>query len=1178
MHLKSLSVRGFKSFASVTMFEFEPGLNAIVGPNGSGKSNVVDALAWVLGAQGASALRGGSMKDVIFAGGSGRPALGRARVELVIDNTDGSLALPYTEISLARTMFSAGGSDYEINGNPARLSDVQELLSDAGLGRELHSLVGQGQLDKILHGSAADRRELIEEAAGLVKYRKRQSKTATRLEAMKGNLDRLEDVASELSQQLEGRREQAEAARSASAVATRVRSAKKELLVLDAQQLESKREEETVASERTGVLQEEAHLKRELLTQRLETLAAREKAKTAERDILRELLIRAESVQHRAQTVELIASERLKAEKSSSAADDGERLEKAQATWASEKREAQRIEQELNNAQSAVEAARDNAEGAERTLIEATENLEHTEQSHTIYREEAARLTGELALARAAHDRAEAECASRRGELEDFADNAAGSEKEIAAAWDTVTELKQRVKAGVEAEASARTERVRAASAEQNSLQQFHQAEVEVESLSARCEALKAAMSYDLTQPALRDAIAAATSDGAEEVASLLTVKKGWEKAVGVALGQLASALVGKDGKEPEQAVSALFNPHHDAEAQLDVQAELYAEPGVYRFTDLVEAPESLQQLLLISLGNLAFCDSDAQARRLIIRYPQARLVSQEATARTSSSVFYPADGAGAVELYSQLAAATQELHEAQIAYRTAQQSSADAQRAHQEAAAEEQSIARTLGADRKALAKASSELAALQARAETTGAETSRLSERAQRAIDLLEETGTKLQAAIDALDSCFAQKPLDQREKLTRVLTQARADATETSRRLILAQSEHAHLVELQESAEARVAQAKTALEAVQRAQERAQKREEEGHLKRARAVRAQKSAKALLAALADSLGELDQQHEACQQAVLHLREEIAGVRQELDGAQKSVTAALTLKAEAAATHARLEAQWEALESRAFDELGQGLKDVLVAAHQGTSDEADSTEGCVSREQLEQNLAAAEKELKRLGVVNPLALEEFEALKQRHDYLQEQIRDLKNSRSDLRAVMKDISKHIEKSFEQTFTQVQKQFEQIFAELFPGGVGQLVLADPTDPQNSGIDLQVRPAGKKVSRLSLLSGGERSLASLALLLAIFMTKPAPFYVLDEVEAALDDRNLGRLLGVLERLKEISQLIMVTHHQRTMSSADTLYGISMREGVSTVISQRGADVTAAVTEGADKNDG
>lgn len=191
MHLKSLTVRGFKSFASATVFEFEPGLNAIVGPNGSGKSNVVDALTWVLGAQGASALRGGSMKDVIFAGGSGRTALGRARVELVIDNTDGSLALPYTEISLARTMFAAGGSDYEINGNPARLSDVQDLLSDAGLGRELHSLVGQGQLDKILHGSAADRRELIEEAAGLVKYRKRQGKTAARLEAMKGNLDRL---------------------------------------------------------------------------------------------------------------------------------------------------------------------------------------------------------------------------------------------------------------------------------------------------------------------------------------------------------------------------------------------------------------------------------------------------------------------------------------------------------------------------------------------------------------------------------------------------------------------------------------------------------------------------------------------------------------------------------------------------------------------------------------------------------------------------------------------------------------------------------------------------------------------------------------------------------------------------------------------------------------------------
>lgn len=1177
MHLKSLTVRGFKSFASATVFEFEPGLNAIVGPNGSGKSNVVDALTWVLGAQGASALRGGSMKDVIFAGGSGRTALGRARVELVIDNTDGSLALPYTEISLARTMFSAGGSDYEINGNPARLSDVQDLLSDAGLGRELHSLVGQGQLDKILHGSAADRRELIEEAAGLVKYRKRQGKTAARLEAMKGNLDRLEDLASELSQQLEGRREQAEAARSASLVAARVRSAKKGLLVLDAQQLESRRNEEAAASERTGALQGEAHLKRESLTQRLETLAAQEKAKTAERDSLRELLARAESVQHRAQTVELVASERLKAENSSDLADDGERLEKAQAALAIEEQEAQRIEQALNDAQKQVEAARGRAEEAELAVTEATESLEQADRVRTTYREESARLTGQLALARAAHDRAEAECASRRDELEDFTDKAAGSEKEIAVARDAVAELQQKVEDGEEAEASARLARVGADSAEKKSLQQVHQAEVKVESLLARCEALEAAISYDTTQPGSRDATADAISDGAKEVASLISVKKGWEKAVGVALGQLAAALVREDGKEPQQAVSALFAPHQNAVSQNEPLAELYSEKGVYCFADLVQAPESLQELLLFSLGNLVFCDSDVQARTLLTRYPLVRLVSQEGIVRTSSSVFYPADGAGAVELYSQLADVTEELHEAQAAYRAAQQASDDAQSAHQKAAEEEQGIARTLGADRNALAKANTELAALQARAETTGAETSRLSERAKRAADFLEEAGAKLQAATDALDACFAQKPVDQREKLTQVLAQARADAAEMSRRLTLAQSEHAHLKELKESTDARVAQAKTALEAVQRAQESAQKREEEGRLRRKRAVQAQKSAKALLAALAGCLEEQGQEYEACQQAVLGLRKEIAGVRQELDGAQKSVAAALTLKAEAAASRARLEARWEALESRALDELGQGLEDLLAAAQQGTSDEADSTESPVSRDQLEHDLAAAEKELKRLGVVNPLALEEFEALKQRHDYLQEQVRDLKNSRSDLRAVMKDVSEHIEKSFEQTFTQVQEQFEQIFAELFPGGVGQLVLADPTDPQNSGIDLQVRPAGKKVSRLSLLSGGERSLASLALLLAIFMTKPAPFYVLDEVEAALDDRNLGRLLGVLERLREISQLIMVTHHQRTMSSADTLYGISMREGVSTVISQRGADVASAVTEGAEKND-
>ncbi len=225
MHLKTLTVRGFKSFASATTFEFEPGVTAVVGPNGSGKSNVVDALAWVMGEQGAKTLRGGSMEDVIFAGTAERQPLGRASVSLTIDNTDGALPIDYTEVTISRTMFRTGGSEYTINGQKCRLLDIQELLSDSGLGREMHVIVGQGQLDQILHATPEQRRGFIEEAAGVLKHRRRRERTVRKLESMQGNLDRLEDLIGEISRQLAPLGRQAKVARRAQRIQYDVRDA-----------------------------------------------------------------------------------------------------------------------------------------------------------------------------------------------------------------------------------------------------------------------------------------------------------------------------------------------------------------------------------------------------------------------------------------------------------------------------------------------------------------------------------------------------------------------------------------------------------------------------------------------------------------------------------------------------------------------------------------------------------------------------------------------------------------------------------------------------------------------------------------------------------------------------------------------------------------------------------------
>lgn len=1172
MHLKSLTVRGFKSFASATVFEFQPGLNAIVGPNGSGKSNVVDALTWVLGAQGASVLRGGAMKDVIFAGGADRTALGRARVELVIDNSDGSLPLPYTEISLARTMFSAGGSEYEINGSSARLTDVQELLSDAGLGRELHSLVGQGQLDKILHGSAGDRRDLLEEAAGLNKYRKRQSKTAGRLEAMKGNLDRLEDMAGELGQQLEGRREQADTARSASAVAARVRSLTGDLLALEAREVQDQLERDTAATDRTRQVQQEAEERLGELTGRQEELEKREKRAVAERDRARTLLTRAESLHHRASSVALVAGERAADREPAGARDTQSRLEAARAAVGAEEAEALRLEAALAEQKEALKLARAEAESSAAAVTALAEEVTAQERTRSLHREKVAELTGELAVARAGFERAQTELEDRETELADFVQVSGGAVSELETARSEVEELTTELTGLEKDEKHARSARQDAARKEAESRGALHQAELEVESLTARREALEAAARHDIGGGEDTSAVEVARASGAQELASLLKIEPGWEKAVSAALGQLENAFTRQDLSQP-QGVSAVFRtagtPATGATKDKAL-AKVLSRSGVFSLTDLVTAPADLLDLLSDTLGALAFCESENLAQELAPEAAGIRLVSRSGTLHTATSLIYPAHGSGAVEIFAELTAAGEQLETARAEHSRARTAAQVAQETHEGAQAAEKALARTIGARRAALAKATAQLARVEARTETAGTETRRLQERATRAKTALAEAGDSLSTATSALDTLLAEKPAEDQQQKSKSLALARETAADRAQKLTLASAQTVHLEESFRAAQARCSQAQAAYDALVKAGQKAKQQDQEREERRRRAKATARSASALLAAIEGSIEEQRGELTACEGSLVSTRKELADVREEAAGAQKSLAAALTLRAEGAAGRARLEARWEALETRTQDTLGQGLSALLESREPASGlDGAEQAER--TREELESALAAAEKELKHLGVVNPLALEEFEALKQRHDYLQGQIRDLKKSRADLRAVMKDVSEHIEKSFRATFEQVQGEFSRIFAELFPGGEGKLVLSDPADAQNSGIDLHVRPAGKKVTRLSLLSGGERSLASLALLLAVFMARPAPFYVLDEVEAALDDRNLGRLLGVLERLREVSQLIMVTHHQRTMGSADTLYGISMRDGVSKVISQRAAHLGTGETE-------
>ncbi|WP_421082964.1 chromosome segregation protein SMC [Rothia nasimurium] len=1155
MYLKSLTVRGFKSFASATVFEFEPGLNVMVGPNGSGKSNVVDALAWVMGAQGAKALRGAAMKDVIFSGSGSRGALGRAKVELVIDNSDGTLPLPHAEIKLTRTMFSAGGSEYDVNGEPARLSDVQELLADTGVGRELYTLVGQGQVDRILHGTAADRRELIEQAAGLVKHRKRQSKTVGKLEDLKTNLDRLEDMAAELADQLEGRREQADAAQAAAEVAGRVRTLSADLLAVEALELTADLEGERAAGRQAREARvraqeqgEAARTRLDLLVQQMETAREKLAAATGEATALQELA-------HRIESVALVAQERAKTvEGDQSIQDATSRRQQAQKALDAEKQACQAAQNQVDETAKAVLDTLEILTQKKMEAEAARKAAEEADQERSSHREQISELTQNLATARVALEKAGQEADRRDAEYQAFSQNKGDLAGEVARYQEEVASLTVEHQQAQAREDEARVARQKAGQESEKTRNQAHQAELKVQSCAARYSALESAWAHD-GQVLGDDAESrqAAVDAGAEELISLLEIEEGWEGAVGALLGPALKALVGQGLGEGSEKVSYLVGrpaPETSSDKVAKTHPLLEAD-SCWSLENIIQGPRELINVLTLLYPLTFFCEDQATGRKLLAALPEARVITRGGTVLTSYSQLHMSGAAKTAELHLQVQEAGQDLHDAEDQARLAQQAYQEAHAAYTQAQDTEKSAARLVGTLSANLATATASLAALEGRASGSAQELTRLSEAKERAAQAQDAAQTQATEAAQALEALRNSAPTQDVATLHREAQKASEAEKQAAEAHRVAEASHRFAQEKAETAQARLTQATEMLATFTQSEDQAIKSHQENQQKQEAAQKIAGKAQVLAQAVAQLQTQAQATQQTTQQQVDSLAARISDAREEATGAQTSLAAALTLYAESATRLARVESRWEALQTRAVEEFQQELTDLLSS--RSPRPETKST--------LEAALVAAEADLARLGITNPLALEEYRALEERHTYLRQQIADIKASRSDVQAVMKEISDHIESSFDSALADVQDHFQQIFATLFPGGEGKLVLADPNDRDSSGIDIQVKPAGKKVSRLSLLSGGERTLASLALLLAVFMARPAPFYVLDEVEAALDDRNLGRLLDVLGKLREKSQLLMITHHQRTMAEADTLYGISMRDGVSTVLSHR-----------------
>lgn len=1186
MHLKSLTVKGFKSFASATTLKLEPGITCVVGPNGSGKSNVVDAIAWVLGEQGAKALRGGKMEDVIFAGTAGRAPLGRAEVTLTIDNTDGALPIEYTEVSITRRMFRSGESEYEINGNSCRLLDIQELLSDSGIGREMHVIVGQGQLDAVLHAKPEDRRAFIEEAAGVLKHRKRKEKALRKLTAMQTNLDRLTDLTAELRRQLKPLGRQAEVARRAAGIQADLRDARLRLLADDLTTLRTTLDKE-IADE-TALRQRRTEVEAEHVEVQ-SRLAELEAALAEDAPLLaaaQDTWYKLAALQERFRSTEQLAGERLR---HLSMVPDDERPGRDPDQLTAEANRIREQEEELRAAltedQIRLAEAVEGRQQLEAQLAQAERALVAAAKAIADRREGLARLTGQVNSARARTSSSAEEISRLAAAYADAQSRADAAQQELDAAAEQSTEA-DRDNADLDAR---HAEAVAAHDTAAAALRQLSDAERRAEKEAATWQAREDALAMGLRRADGAGALLARADQVPGllgSLASQLTVAPGHEAALAAALGALADAVAVSGVDEAAEAMR-LLKIQDSGRASLLVAGP--AGPGMIGSADalrpalpagatwapdVVTCAEELRPALHWALRDIVLVDDLAAATRAVTDQPQLRAVTPDGDI---IGTYAAAGGSAKAPSFIEVQAAVEEARGNRL---TAEATVAELHdqlgEARETVAALKEQVTEAAAARRQAEGQrnaAARRLAELGAAARSAQAEAQRLAASRDKATEARERDLATLEELEERLRLAEAT-PIDEdpstaeRDELAAMLPGARQNEMEV--RLAVRTAEE-RVSSIAGRADSLLRQAAAERAARERAAARRAARARGAQIARAVTV----GARAALTGLAVSLVD-----------AARTRDEIAGARaareaelQEVRGAAKRLGAELERltsavhRDEVARAEQRL--RIEQLEAKAAEDFSLDVDTLLseYGPHQPVPPTqpqvaAAAAEGRPEPEPVpfdratqEKRAAKAERELALLGKVNPLALEEFAALEERYKFLSDQLEDLKATRKDLLTVVSDVDARILEVFASAYADTAREFEQVFTVLFPGGEGRLVLTDPDDLLTTGVEVEARPPGKKIKRLSLLSGGERSLTAVAMLVAIFRARPSPFYIMDEVEAALDDVNLGRLITLMAQLRDRSQLIIITHQKRTMEVADALYGVTMRNGVTQVISQR-----------------
>ena len=1146
MFLKSLTLKGFKSFADTTVMELEPGVTVVVGPNGSGKSNVVDAIAWVLGAQAPSAVRSQKMDDVIFAGTDKRPALGRAEVMLTLDNSAGLLPIEFTEITVGRTLFRSGESEYTINGVECRLLDVQELLSDAGVGRQQHVIISQGQIDAVLNARAEDRRAIIEEAAGVLKYRKRKEKAERRLDSTEANLLRVQDLIREVRRQLRPLERQAEAARRHGELVAELKAL--QIFVAGREIASTRARLVTLAGDKASGTRTEQELRSRLAE--LDTLVLSSEAElSALGDTgVSDQLVRVEQLRERARGLAALLAERRRSmERDRSQFMDADVMASLEVDAAALRAELDTITADL----ALVDPEREDLESDEADFAarrEAAGEDDVAEMPTPVAASAAAEVRGELRTLRANDERDRAELqrvATRIAQLDDRVLRLAADIERLGNEYESA----EGAAARIEDEVRGQSERRSAAeSALDGATQASATASASLAHWNARVEVLREALETARSRAGLQHLAEIGGVVGA--LVDLIRIDEGWEAAVHAALGDAVAGIVMRDASAARDALNSLDVQNvNGAVLALGAAREqqISPPPGSRGVRGVVRAagPDSsaVDALLDSLLSRAVIADSWATAVDLALSNPGLHVVTRRGDRFAPSGwrIGGQADAVTAAALEDAIAkqaaaAAEGELRASDLARARAEMQASRESLAELERRHEQLTRARLAAAD--SLQRVTGERREVIAELDAVRSQRDDVAGRLERASTRIAE----LEAVLPRLEADEAMEA-----ETMRAIGAARASLDAEASRLALRRKDlevkSVGLVERQQFVQRRLdeTEARLAADAEARAQAADQR------------IRLERSFDAIV-----RLSDLVDRHRITTEALLVDLHEAR--RRQSDEVREVASRLDTARRERQATERELDEQRERGRRIEIEEaeVRMRLEASVEALRRDLEVEPEAAEAAEMPPLPEGASPVArvrdlERELRLMGPINPLALQEFTELQKRHEFLEAQLEDVRNTRRDLLRVIKAVDEEIQNVFGGAFNDVARNFQDLFALLFPGGTGRLTLTSPEDLLNTGIEVEAKPGGKNVKKLSLLSGGERSLTALAFLFAVFRSRPSPFYVMDEVEAALDDVNLSRFIGLLAEFRRDAQLLVVSHQKRTMEAADCLLGVTMQPG-------------------------